>query len=255
MQTLQTMAQPCAALQQTVNTILEKEKRKGHADAEEDHSVRNFADKFNSDAGRETSDNMYSEHMNIGVSSKDVRHIDLVSAEIRKKILKGEDIILCSLLMPAYETSRKDQEKADKRLSRNLNISEFVTAFSRFKRIMFGTYPWRQQVLDMYLAHIIEVHNVWSTKFYEYHKLFSSKCAIALKQNQMIINWSKGDGEILKRVVAVAEVSKCNFCSSKTQTSSMCIDNQEDKGECNHHRGLQILWDYAAVPLHILAIT
>lgn len=153
--------------------------------------------------------------------------------------MKGEDINLCSLLIPAYETPRKDQEKADKRLNRNSNISEFVTAFSRFKRLVCANYPWRQQELDMYLAHIIEVHNVWPTRFFEYQKLFSAKCAIALKQNQMLINWSKGDEEILKRMVADAEVSKCNFCASTTHTSSMCMDNQEDGGNSKHHRGLQ----------------
>lgn len=30
--------------------------------------------------------NIYTEHINIGVSSNDVGHVDLVSAEIRKKI-------------------------------------------------------------------------------------------------------------------------------------------------------------------------
>lgn len=127
--------------------------------------------------------------------------------------------------------------KADKRLNRNLNISEFVTAFSRFKRIMCTAYPWIQQELDMYLVLIIEVHNVWSTKVFEYHKLFSAKCAIALKQNQMLIDWSKGDDKITKCVVAGVEVSKCNFCSSTTHTSSMCMDNQEDRGDSKHQRG------------------
>lgn len=75
---------------------------------------------------------------NIGVSSNGVGHVNLVSAEIRKNILKGEDINLCSVLIPAYETPRKDLEKADKRLNRNLNISKFVTAFSRLKRITHG---------------------------------------------------------------------------------------------------------------------
>lgn len=70
----------------------------------------------------------------------------------------------------------------------------------------------------MYLAHIIEVHNVWPSKFFEYHKLLSGKCAIAFKQNQMLINWSEGDEKILKRVVAGPEVSKCNFCGSTTHT-------------------------------------
>lgn len=47
--------------------------------------------------------------------------------------------------------------------------------------------------------------------FFEYHKLHSAKCAIALKQNQILINWSKGVGKIMKGVVADTEVSKCNF--------------------------------------------
>lgn len=72
--------------------------------------------------------------------------------------MKGEDVNLCSLLISAYiiKTPTKEQEKEDKRLNRTLNFSEFVTAFSWFKRIMCANYPWRQQELDMYLANIIQ---------------------------------------------------------------------------------------------------
>jgi hypothetical protein len=234
------MAESCAALQKTVNTLLEKDKAK---ETEEENPLKKFAESNAASpaaSGRESTPSIISEHRNIGVPSKDVGHVDLVSTDIRKKILKGEDVNMCALLIPAYETAKKDQEKSDKRLNRNLTISEFVTAFCRFKRIMCTTYPWRQEELDQYLAHIIEVHNVWPTKFFEYHKLFAAKCAIALKQNQVLINWSKGDEDILKRVVAGADVSKCNFCSSTTHSSSMCTEPQEDRNEnVKHYRSVQ----------------
>jgi hypothetical protein len=83
--------------------------------------------------------------------------------------------------------------------------------------------------LDTYLAHIIEVHNVWPSKFYEYHKLFSAKCAIALKQNHVLINWSKGDEELLKRVVAGAEVRKCDVCRSTTHLTAMCGERKSEE--------------------------
>lgn len=65
LQTLQTISQSSTALQQTVNTILEGEKRKGFADFEEDNLLRKFADQCNSDAGRKTLDNICSEHINM----------------------------------------------------------------------------------------------------------------------------------------------------------------------------------------------
>lgn len=55
----------------------------------------------------------------------------------------------------------------------------------------------------------------------------------------MLINWSDGDEEILEHVVAGAEVCKCTFCASTTHTSNMCMDNQEDRDDSKHHRGLQ----------------
>jgi hypothetical protein len=86
-------------------------------------------------------------------------------------------------------------------------------------------YPWRQNELDGYLAHIIEIHNIWPTKFFEYHKSFSAKCAITLKQKHILIDWSKGDEELLKRVVAGAEVNSCNICNSTAHVTSMCSED------------------------------
>lgn len=48
--TLQTMAQSCAVLQQTVNTIFDKEKRKELTYIEEDKPLRKIAGQYNSDA-------------------------------------------------------------------------------------------------------------------------------------------------------------------------------------------------------------
>lgn len=48
--TLQTMAQPCAVLQQTVSTIFDKEKRKELTYIEEDKPLRKISGHYNSDA-------------------------------------------------------------------------------------------------------------------------------------------------------------------------------------------------------------
>ena len=256
--TVKLVAQSCSALQQTVNTLLLKK-----TDTEETNPLRLVVERANSSYANAVSDhtttgmtgsqlgiNTSSTHtgyntpgtsFQIGVSAKEVGHIDLVHPDIRKKILRGEDINLCTLLIPPYEfspTTDKDNHKVDKRLSRSLSISEFVTAFSKFKRIMCSptAYPWRQQEFDSYLAHIIDIHNVWPSKFYEYHKLFSAKCAIALKQNHSLINWGLGDDELLKRVVAGAEVRKCDRCSSTTYFTAMCQKNIDEGKDTSRNK-------------------
>ena len=100
------------------------------------------------------------------------------STEIRKAIVAGKDVNLNTLLIPNYETRKGDH--VDERLSRTLSLDKFIVAFGRYKRIMTAKFPLRSQELDDYLQHIIETTSTWPDKFFEYHKLFSAKCAIVL---------------------------------------------------------------------------
>ena len=59
--------------------------------------------------------------------------VDMVSPEIRSKIMAGKDINLNILLLPNYETPSKQKNKDnDDRLKRNLTLDEFITVFGRY---------------------------------------------------------------------------------------------------------------------------
>jgi hypothetical protein len=77
----------------------------------------------------------------------------------------------------------------DERLVKQLSLDEFIVAFGCYKKIMCSIYPNRSAELDAYMAHIIETANIWPDRFYEYHQLFSSKCACMLLQHNIKIDW------------------------------------------------------------------
>lgn len=112
--------------------------------------------------------------------------VDMVSPEIRTKIISGKDINLNILLLPNYETPNNQKFKEnDDRLKRNLTLDEFIIAFGRYKKIMCQVFPNRAEEIDSYLSHIIETANVWPAKFFEYHKMFSAKCSILLQEHNI----------------------------------------------------------------------
>ena len=114
-----------------------------------------------------------------GIMPASIPITDMVSNEIRKLILSGQDVNLNIMLIPNYVKTKE----TDERLDRSLSLDEFIVAFGRYKRIMVREYPLRSQELDDYLQHVIETANTWPEKFYEYHRLFSAKCAIVLQQH------------------------------------------------------------------------
>ena len=121
-----------------------------------------------------------------GYSTAVFSGVEMVSPEICSKIIVGKDINLNILLLPNYETPSKQKNKDnDDRLKRNLTLDECITAFGRYKKIMCSAFPNRAEELDAYLAHIVETARVWPQKFYEYHKMFSSKCSIMLQEHNI----------------------------------------------------------------------
>jgi hypothetical protein len=53
-----------------------------------------------------------------------------------------------------------------------------LKAFGKYKRVMTSVYPDRRAELDAYEDDIIDIYNFFGSKFYDYHKLFSSKAAV-----------------------------------------------------------------------------
>ena len=161
-----------------------------------------------------------------GVAAADLKHIMTVSPEVRADILNGKDVNLCKLLISNYSVKNKKDEEKDERLNRSLSLHEFVKAFNVYKAVMCEKFPQRNKELDAYLTHIIDVASTWGECFYEYHKLFSAKSAVALAQYHIKVDWSLGDPDLRTRVCAGATVSRCNSCGSTVHSTVMCTNRE-----------------------------
>jgi hypothetical protein len=53
--------------------------------------------------------------------------------------------------------------------------------------VMTSGYPDRRAELGAYEDDIIDIYNFFGSKFYDYHKLFSSKAAVLLREKRVII--------------------------------------------------------------------
>ena len=130
--------------------------------------------------------------LEFGVPAESIAHIDVISESVQKRIWEMKDVNLASLLIPNMEVNKNIiQEQGtitvnlsnqeDLRLNKALSISEFITAFGKYKRVMCQKYPERRVELDRYEANIVEISNVYGSKFYDYHCQFSAKAAAAFR--------------------------------------------------------------------------
>lgn len=108
-------------------------------------------------------------------------------------------------------------KKHDKRLSAPLSISEFLTAFGKYKRIMCTAYPQWNRELDLYIGNIIQIYNTHGQVFYDYHKLFSAKCAEALRLHATKVDWSFLDTHVFTLVTSGTRAQTRDLCHSITQ--------------------------------------
>lgn len=106
--------------------------------------------------------------------------------------------IYASLLIPGFEFASKT-DNPDPRLSEHLNLSEFITAFGKYKRIMAEAFPQRRSELDCYEGILVDLHNTHGKVFYDYHRLFSAKCAGTLRLTGVKIDWSLLDVKVYNR--------------------------------------------------------
>lgn len=103
------------------------------------------------------------------IPSSELPDIDIVPASVKRDIVRGKDVNLAVLLLPvkdrkSYNADKDVQfgseiftikSKGDSRLSRDLTIAEFISAFNIYKRIMCAEYPNRRAELDKYMSFII----------------------------------------------------------------------------------------------------
>ena len=125
--------------------------------------------------------------------------------------------------------------KPDPRLNRSLSISEFLKAFGKYKRVMTSVYPDRRAELDAYEDDIIDIYNFFGSKCYDYHKLFSSKAAVLLREKRVKVDWLKRDRDIISLISSVSQEPSCAhleplLCSS--QPLLCCIPREPSL--CSH---------------------
>ena len=183
-----------------------------------------------------------------GVPLENLPHIDVVPERLKKNIWEGKDINLATLLIPKVEKkSNEDMESnghnitinlnnEDPRLLKSLTLSEFITAFGKYKRVMFMKYHERRIELDRYEANIVDIANVYGNKFYDYHCQFSARAASALRDNNIKVDWSIRDLSLLHMVTSNARVNECFICNSTMHATDFC----PSKVSQPHHSLLQI---------------
>jgi hypothetical protein len=113
-------------------------------------------------------------------------------------------------------------ETVDPRLYKSLTISEFITAFGKYKRIMCVKFPERRVELDRYEGNIVEISNVYGPKFYDYHTQFSARAAAALHDLNIKVDWSIKDNALLSMIMGNARVNSCHLCNSTSHSGSFC---------------------------------
>ena len=160
-----------------------------------------------------------------GLHPELIKTIDYVSESLREKIVSGKYVNLVLLLIPEFEqTNEKKDRYRDARLNRSLSIEEFIVAFNKYKRIHCTRHPWRKAELDEYEANIIDISRVYGRKFYEYHKIFSQKCAVALEQGKKV-NWGEKDKDLMQMIIGGTQCNSCNICKEVSHTTQFCPQN------------------------------
>ena len=270
-----TFAQCFSGMQQSVNTSISDRIHKGNSDfdLEQWYSHRNVNDArvVNKNASARVS---YSppetdlftnssalpfakqagtdiQNASRGVRSDSFTNVDIVSPNIQRNIIAGKDINLATLLMPNYEAPQTHSvtadeikvnlsNKPDPRLNKSLTIQEFIQAFGKYKRIMYSVYPERREELDAYEDDIIKIHSFFGEKFYSYHKQFSAKAAVILREKRTKVDWSIRDRDILSLVSGGIRVNSCILCNQVDHSTQFCpLQMSTQQGmEMSTHRAI-----------------
>lgn len=175
------------------------------------------------------------------VFAEDLPKMDYVSPKLRNQILEGKDINLALLLYPKHETpqSRLIQSEGftvelsapkDTRADQNLTLDEFNKAFRKYRHIICKAYPQRRDELDQYEADINDIAHSYGPKFYQYHKMFSTKAANAIIEYNVVINWGKVDDRLLHLVMHGTESRECQLCGDFDHATKFC-SKQMQKSE------------------------
>ena len=71
------------------------------------------------------------------------------------------------------------------------------------------------------MENVVEIAIVYGRKFYEYHKFFSQKCAVALEQGKKV-NWAEKDKTLQQMIIGGTLCNSCNICKKVSHTTQFC---------------------------------
>lgn len=176
------------------------------------------------------------------VPSSSLPMMDIVPENVRKDILKGKNINLAQLLLPARErgifTGSRDitigdetlslKPRTDDRLTKQLTIQEFIKAFNIYKNVICEVFPDRRLEMDKYTSNIIEISAKYpGFSFYEYHLEFAGRAAFFLEHHNIAVDWGCTDDRLLTQVVAGRKANTCALCNAFDHTSRFCPLNAD----------------------------
>ena len=73
------------------------------------------------------------------------------------------------------------------------------------------------------MSNIMDIARVYGGKFYEYHKIFSQKCAVTLEHGKKV-NWAE-DKVLLQIVIGGTQCNSCHICKEASHTTQFCPQN------------------------------
>ncbi|KAL3884480.1 hypothetical protein ACJMK2_024618 [Sinanodonta woodiana] len=133
---------------------------------------------------------------------------------------------LATLLQPHFELdiSNLDNKatKYDPRLLRHLRISEFITAFGKYKRIISSTTR-----IGYYEADIIKISNAYEDIFFDYHNVYSTQAAIALRDYKVKVNWAIRDQATLQLLFGGRISKSLDICNSVSHSTDFCPQTRQ----------------------------
>ena len=180
-----------------------------------------------------------------GVPADALPSINIVSDNIRKKIVEGKDINLHALLINGYDgpnavMSSKQSDKKNKfdpRMVGDLNLADWTDAFTVYKEEITSVYPNRLKELTEYeklVRKLFRTHGVAAAN--EYNRNFSAKAAMYLQRKNVKIAWSCRDKTLYDAATAGRKPIVCDLCHSAEHKTSKCELNLHDDSSFAHYK-------------------
>ncbi|KAL3864679.1 hypothetical protein ACJMK2_006340 [Sinanodonta woodiana] len=74
----------------------------------------------------------------------------------------------------------------------------------------------------MYEADIIKISNAYGDILYDYHNVYSTQAAIALRDYKVKVNWAIRDQATLQLLIGGRKSKSCNICNSVSHSTEFC---------------------------------